>query len=126
MSACAATRAESRKTACHPEIEQFHLSRLREHHVLGLDVAVQNASLVRGRKRIGTLDGDVEKLIDVDGLVQALPQRLPFHVLHDQEDFAVLFQDVIHAGNVRVIQRRKALPLAEQARRLVGTATSTN
>lgn len=54
------------------EVEQLYLPRFRKHHVLGLNVAVQNAALVRGCERIGALNRDLEKLIDVDRLIQAL------------------------------------------------------
>ena len=53
-----------------------------EHHVLGLDVAVDDPGRVRGAQRRGHLDGDVERLTQAEAPRQAVvaacrPRRTP-------------------------------------------------
>src|SRR6266550_1967249 len=64
---------------CNPEIEHFHVAVRPEHDVLRLDVAMDNASIVRGGERTRHLDREVNSLTDLDSPArETLTQRLAF------------------------------------------------
>ena len=50
-----------------PEVQDLHVAVGADHHVLGLEVAMDDAGVVRGRDRLRDLDGDVERLVDANG-----------------------------------------------------------
>ena len=75
-----------------------------EHHVRGLQIAVNDAAVVRRREARAELPRDV------DGLVRGEPADAPdqrgevlaVDVLHREEAAAVRLADVVHAADVRV------------------------
>ncbi len=75
-----------------------------EHHVGGLEIAMQHAAIVRGGQPGRNLAPDVERLVGrqtADSLEQR-GQVLAVDVLHRQEVRAVELGDVVDAAHVRV------------------------
>jgi hypothetical protein len=88
------------------EIEQLR-SGLRQHDVAGLQVAVDDAGLVRPCEGVGDLDADLEGLVERElPTNEARCECFPVHVLHDEKVRAVLLTDVVECADVRVGQRR--------------------
>ena len=87
------------------EVEDLDDAVLRDHHVLGLQVPVDDPGGVRLGEPVGDLAGDVEQ---TPGRKRAgpqdLPQRLPVDELHRDEDRGVGGPDVVDRDDVVVIQ----------------------
>ena len=82
--------AGSRRELRQPEVQHLDEPVRPEHHVLGLDVAVDDPGGVRGAQGGGDLDRDVERLADGQSRRgEPLPQRLPLDVLHRDVVLAV-------------------------------------
>ena len=79
------------------EIENLHAA-LGEQDVAGLQVAVDDAFLVRGVERVQDLLGQCERLSERHRSVQ----RLAFDVLHDE----VVGADVVKRTDMRMVHRR--------------------
>ena len=98
----------------------------RNEEVLGLQVPVDDALLVRG----GEAPGDLERV--VHGLllrnragVELAAQRLAFQKLHDGVGDAVLVAEVVDRQDVRMGERRDRLRLAlEPGQRSPGSAAT--
>ena len=66
-----------------PEVQHLDEAVRADHHVLGLDVAMNDADVVGSHQRGGDLERDVERLPGLETTCrEPLTQRLPFHVLH--------------------------------------------
>ncbi len=50
------------------EVEHFHRSRTRDHHVARFDVAMRDAATVRGCERVSYLDLDRESATQIERL----------------------------------------------------------
>ena len=96
-----------------PEVREAHLALPVQHHVGGLQVAVQQALRVRGRQPLGDLAADVGRL--VEGEAADAPQQrrqvLAVHELHREEVLSFRLADVPHAADrgVRHLPRRAHL-----------------
>src|SRR6185437_2491018 len=66
------------------------------------------------RQRRGTLHRDREKILRLHGPDKTLAQGVAFNILHYQQDFAVVFEHVINAGNIGVIQSGSTLAFMQQ------------
>ena len=100
------------------DLDHVVVGLVQQHHVRRLEVAVNDAELVRLTQRPADLLGDVENPPPGKGLVvrQHLCQRLPLHVLHGDEVDAVLGLPVVDDGDrVRVAQLRGEAGLEEEA-----------
>ena len=94
---------------------------LRDEHVLGLQVAVDDALLVRGGEAVGDLEREVDGLLLRDRpAVEPLAQRLALQQLRDGVGDAILRAEVVDREDVRMRQRRDGLRLALEARERVG------
>ncbi len=91
-----------------PEVENLHVAFGTDHDVLGLDVAMDDASFVCGSQRFGNLNGDVEHIAEFQGMaLQALAQRYAFHVLHRDEWTTIVgLTNLMDHANVRMTQPR--------------------
>ena len=85
---------------------------LGEHNVAGLQIAVDDALLVRLLQRAGDLPGVAERLFQGErALFQPGRDRLPFHQLHHQ----VVGPDVVKDTDIGVVQGRNRPGLALEA-----------
>ena len=72
------------------EVQHLHDAVRPEHHVLRLDVAMDDPGGVRGAQRGRDLNGDVERLTQREaGRGEPLPEGLPLDVLHRDVVLAV-------------------------------------
>jgi hypothetical protein len=102
------------------EVENLHVPVAGDHDVLGLEIAMHDAALMRGGEAVGDLGGDVE-----DGahrhraLLDDRSQIAPFDVLHDDEGRAVVGADLVDRHDVRMIERGGGTRLLREARQRV-------
>ena len=88
------------------EIEDLHTAVGRQEHVLRLDIAVDDATLVRGSQALSDCDAAVDRLARGNrAVLERLAQRHPFEQLGDDERRAVVLTEVVHGEDVRVIER---------------------
>jgi hypothetical protein len=82
-----------------------------------LQIAVNDAALVRRLQRFGGLQGDAQGFLDGERPPQQpLGQRLAFDQLHDQEVLAVPLLHAVERGNVRMVDRREHFGFAFEPR----------
>jgi hypothetical protein len=100
-----------------PEVEHLELARGAHEQVRRLDVAMNDAALMRRVERAGHLHRQVDGLRDGDraGLQQLL-DALALAQLHHDERLAVVLLDVVDDADVRVVERGGELGLAVEAR----------
>src|SRR6185436_1288935 len=97
-------------------------ARLRvEHHVRGLDVAVDDARVVREVERIEQLAHDAHCFLEVEALVRVeeVLQLLAANELHDQVGDVAFLGEVVHLDDVRMVEPRDGLRLARKPHRVV-------
>ena len=86
------------------EVEQLR-ARLRQHHVAGLQIAMDDASAMRRVERRRHLNRDRQGLSGRQrALRQSVPQRFSVEQFHDEERGAVVLADVVKRTDVRVGQ----------------------
>ena len=105
------------------EVEDLGVAARGQHDVAGLDVAVNHALCMRGGERISHLLRDANRLGDRErATCQPFGQGLALDVLHGNEHRAVVLTDFVDSADVRVIESRCRLRLAQQSgvRRGVG------
>ena len=103
------------------EVEHLDLAVRRHLHVGGLQIAVDDALLVRGLERLGDLPRDGDRLGDGQpSPLQALGQVLPFHQLEDEEGPAVRFFEAVDRRDVRVVERGEQLRFASESGQALG------
>ena len=108
-----------RAAAGHPprdaEVEDLDFAPAGEHEVLGLDVAMDEALLVRSRQRLDALPREVPERFDRHGLAQAAAQRFAFDVLHDDEQLVTQVEHVVDGGDAAVVHPARAPRLLEHS-----------
>ena len=98
------------------EVENLQLPTPCDDQILGLDVAVHDASFVRGGKTGRCLGDHREGLRRLDRAArQQLAQRSSLDVLHRDEVDAILVADIEDADDVRMVQRGGGLRLLTEA-----------
>ena len=103
------------------EIEHLHETVVTDHHVLGLDVAVDETEFVRSAERAG----DVGDPPDASGeryrpVADERAERASGDKLHGEEGDVVHFADVVDGDGVGVCDAGSRARLAEDARAPVG------
>src|SRR6185503_13680392 len=89
------------------EIQNLRVAVAADHQVLRLEVAMNDAMLVRLAKPFGDLNRDLQSVAYRQRARGDLsPQRVSLHVLHRHERLAVNFADLVDGKYVRVIQSR--------------------
>ena len=122
----AARRLGGRVDLGDPEVEDLHEVRvavvLDEHHVLGLEVAVDDARGVRGAERRGDAPQDVNRAFERQrAVLQLVAQAAPRDVLEDEEERAVAqAAEVGGRGDVGVLDVPGGDGLALEAREDLG------
>ena len=111
--ASAAGRADRE---CDPEVGDHRLTRL-DQDVLGLDVAVDDAPVVRELQRRRDRLRDAERIRHGELLlaVDPLAQRLPLHEGHDVVEDPALVPRIVEPEDVRVLQVGGRLDLGQEA-----------
>ena len=92
----------------------------REKDVGRLQIAMNDASGVRGVERVRQRSAAFQKVGNIEGAAkEALLQRLPFKQLHDEKPAARIDPDIVHGADVRVIDAgdRSRLPFEPRFRR---------
>ena len=99
------------------EVQDLRVAATADEDVRRLDVAVDDAGVVRGVERIGDFDAERQHRVQrqAAALGDSLLQRDAFQVLHDDEGAAVLLADVVNRADVGVVQRRRGSGLAAEA-----------
>ena len=113
------------------EVRDPHVAAAVDHDVGGLQVAVQDAAVVRGGEARADLARDLERLVrrQPADAPQQRREVLAVHVLHREEVLAVHLADVVHAADVRMRDLARDPHLGEKrsrrsrsfARRAAGT-----
>jgi hypothetical protein len=96
---------------CQAEVEHLH-SRLGDHDVARLQVAMNDALVVRAAKSAGDLEAVLQDLLGRKrALAQTCSECLPLDKLHDE----VIGPDIIERADVRMIERGNRMRLAVEA-----------
>src|SRR5712692_5689336 len=88
---------------CETKIHDLRNPILTDHNVLGFDIAVNNAPLVRGGEALGNLDANVDRLLEAHGSF-LVPQRLTLDEFHHNEHLSIVLPDVMNRTDVRMVQ----------------------
>ena len=108
------------------EIENLRVAVRRDDHVLRLDVAVDDAGLVRGGQGRGDLCADFDDVGDRHrAAANALAERLAIDHLHGDEAKVVMRADLVDVSDVRVMERRGRLRLLDEAVRELARVRAT-
>ena len=99
------------------EVHHLDAAVLQQHDVLRLDVAVDDAALVRVLQRLQDLHRKVQRLapLDLALLLDVLLERDAVHIFHDDVLDAVAEADVVHLDDVRVREHRDRLRFVSEA-----------
>src|SRR5687768_4408723 len=90
-----------------PKIKDLHQTVATDHYIFRLDIAVDYASSVRGRKRARRLQTDVDRCIQVDRPCRKkFAQGRTFNKLGDDEIVRAALPDLVDRYYIRMIQLR--------------------
>jgi hypothetical protein len=99
------------------EVEDLDVAVLRDHDVVGLEVAVLDPCRVRLGERVGHLHGDLERLARRElPAGQQVAQRAALDQLHRDPGDTRVLADVEHRDDVRVVERGGRARLLLEAR----------
>ena len=88
------------------EVENFRAATLGDENVCGLDVAVNDASVVSGVEGVGAVDADFEEAFEFQrARGDEVLQRGAVEEFHCDKGAAVVFADVVDGADVGMIQR---------------------
>ena len=102
--------------ACEAEVEELHPAVRRDFHVRGLEVAVDDALVVRRGECLGDLAGKRKRFLEwkrTGG--EALRKVLSFDELHDEDVSSSCFFEGIEGGDPRMIHAREEASFAPEA-----------
>lgn len=99
------------------EVHHLHRAVFQHHHIVGLDVPVDNAPAVGVLQARGDLTGEVERLLPVESTLHfhILLQRDAVDELHDNVIGIVGGGDVKHLDNVGMAEHGNSLSLRLEA-----------
>src|SRR6185295_4265286 len=87
------------------EVHDFHIAVRTQHHVLGLDVTMNNPSAVCRHQGARNLNRYVQNLSCTNSvLLKILAERGPFNVLRADEMRFLSLPDFVNGDDVRVIE----------------------
>ena len=85
------------------EVEDLHQAFLVDHHVVGLEISVDDLAFMRCAQAIGQRDRNPQELSQRQGTAsQPLGQRFPSDQLHGEEVEVVDFIDRMHRHDIRM------------------------
>ena len=97
------------------EIEEFH-SRLREHDVRGLQVAMRDAGMMRGVERIEDLDADPKRRVERQRpSLQTRGECFAVEIRHHEIRRSLVRADVVQGTDVRMVDSRDDARFAVEA-----------
>lgn len=102
--------------ACDAEVHDEDTTVVRDHHVLGLEVPVDEVGGMHRSQAAGGLPiglQDVAPLLTRSPLI--VPKCLPVDQLHGQEQPALMLSDIVHRDHVGMVDACKGLGFGEQA-----------
>jgi hypothetical protein len=86
------------------EVEDLGETAIGQHHIGRFQITMKDAEGVGGTEAVGDLDADGENELQAGGAFDdELVERLPGHVLHDDEGFLALFADLIDGADVGML-----------------------
>ena len=104
-----------------PEVEHLDRAVRRDLDVGRLEIAMDDALLVRGVERVRDLPRDRQRLVERQRpLRHAIGERLAFDQFQHQRVDAVAVFDAVNRGDVRMVQRGEQPGLALEAGETVG------
>ena len=98
------------------EVEHFGVAVGRDHDVVRLEVAVDDAGLVRAGQGVADLDQDVEHRAEVAVAGDAVAQGFPGHEFHGDVVALLVAPELVDVEDVRMVERRGRLCLALESR----------
>ena len=108
--------AAGRARLADAEVHDLRAAVLGQHDVARLQIAVDDARIVRDRQTVGDLAGDLDHARGLQPLpLDRAVERLPGDELHDDERPAVQVADVVDGDDVRVVEQGRQPRLARQA-----------
>ncbi len=111
------TAADGINRARQPEIQHLHRAVRTYLHVRGLEIAVNDALLVRRLERLGDLPRNRQRLVERKRpLHDAVRERRALDELHHQRGHAARFLEAVDVGDVWMVQRSQRPGLALQPR----------
>jgi hypothetical protein len=97
------------------EVENLGVTTLGDKNIGGLNVAVNDATGVRGVESVGDLDAKGEDRLQFHRTAcDQVLERRAVEEFHHQKGFAAFLADVVDRANVRMIQRRRGLGFAPE------------
>src|SRR5437870_12010598 len=97
------------------EVQNLQLPARSDHDVGWLEVAVNDAVLVRFGHSLGSLQTEVEHANEIQwSFANGRGKRPAFDVLHDDEAHIAGFSDFVNMSNMGMIQRRSRSRLAKE------------
>jgi hypothetical protein len=94
------------------EVENLHRARGRDLDVRGLEIAMDNAVLVRGVERVGDLTREGKGLRDGQRYAESFGQRVALDELEHQRGHAGLLFKAVDGSDVRMVEGRERPRLA--------------
>ena len=103
------------------EIGELDLPAVRQHHVGGLDVSMDDALLMRVVQRLQQLRDDANRFVERRALtgVENLLELAPAHELHHDVGEVVLLTEVVGRHDVRMGHAGRGMCLAQEPLRVV-------
>ncbi len=99
-----AARVCAREQLGDAEVENLDVAVAADHQILGLEVAVDDAGLVRLRQAFGDLNSHVERVAERQRARRdLLPQRLALDVLGRHVRAAAVLAELVDGEDVRVV-----------------------
>ena len=116
VSVCVKVARVRRSQPGDPEIQHLQAAVRRQHHIAGLQIQVNDPGTVGGHERLGELGAEPGHFGRGKRVGPDVAKRLPVDVLDDQEIAPVLLVEIEDCGDIRVVQARKSLRFAAEAR----------
>jgi len=97
------------------EIQNLHVTVVRQHDVGRLQIAMHDAGVMRGAQSGGELQQDGRRVCDTDGpALDPLAQRLALVKRHGDEQLAFPVADLVDRGDIRMIECARGLRFTQQ------------
>src|SRR5262245_51704877 len=101
---------------CQAKIEHLYLAARGEHHVRRFNIAVRDSLAVRFVQGVRDLAGDLYNFMDLKRMaIYFSCEGLALDIFHRDEAHALGLADFIDVRNIRMIERRGGLRLADEA-----------